>query len=79
MIAASLISFYVLKFPMESNFQFLIYAIFMGGTVCSLLMYHKMATDKKSFNNQRFLPFAKLFKSDCIRFFFFNIINFRNS
>ena len=51
MIAASLISFYVLKFPMESNFQFLVYAIFMGGTVCSLLMHHKMAMDKKSFKD----------------------------
>ncbi len=51
MIAGSLISFYVLKFPLESNFQFLVYAIFMGGIVWSLLMYHKMATGKKSFKD----------------------------
>lgn len=46
MIAASLLSFYVLHLPVESNFQFIIYGIFAGGLIFSLFQYHKTAGAK---------------------------------
>ncbi len=51
MILASLFSLYVLKAPVESYFQFVVYTIFTAGIVWSLISYSKSGTDKKSFAN----------------------------
>ena len=51
MILASLFSLYVLKNPVESYFQFIVYIIFCAGVIWSLLSYSVMAADKKSFAN----------------------------
>jgi Protein of unknown function (DUF4199) len=51
MIGASLLSFYVLKLPMESNFQFLVYFIFTAGIIWSLLTFHKSDAANKNFKD----------------------------
>jgi hypothetical protein len=51
MIIASAFSLYVLKNPVESYFQFIVYTIFCAGIVWSLVSYYKSASDKKSFGN----------------------------
>jgi len=51
MILASLFSLYVLKNPVESYFQFIVYTLFCVGVLWSLLSYSIMAGDKKSFTN----------------------------
>lgn len=51
MIVASVFSLYVLKNPVESYFQFVVYTIFCAGIVWSLISYSGSATDKKSFAN----------------------------
>jgi hypothetical protein len=51
MILASLFSLYVLKNPVESYFQFIVYTLFCAGVLWSLLSYSIMAGDKKSFSN----------------------------
>ena len=51
MILASLFSLYVLKNPVESYFQYVVYTLFTAGIVWSLISYSKSATDKKSFSN----------------------------
>ena len=60
MILASLFSLYVLKDPVESYFQYVVYTIFTAGIVWSLISYSKSATDKKSFSNY-FSPAIVLF------------------
>ena len=51
MILASVFSLYVLKNPVESYFQFIIYTIFCAGIIWSLLSYSLTDTPKKTFNN----------------------------
>ena len=51
MIAASLFSFYVLKLPVESNFQLVVYLIFAAGIVWSLINSFSFDADKKSFKD----------------------------
>lgn len=51
MIVTSLFSLYVLKNPVESYFQYVVYTIFTAGVVWSLIRYSQLATDKKSFSN----------------------------
>lgn len=51
MILASLFSLYILKNPVESYFQFIVYIIFCAGVIWSLLSYSVLAADKKSFAN----------------------------
>ena len=51
MIAASLISFYVLHLPVESNFQLLVYLIFVTGIIWSLLSLFKSDNEAKSFKD----------------------------
>ena len=51
MILASLFSLYILKNPVESYFQIIIYVIFSVGIVWSMFSYSKSVTDKKSFSN----------------------------
>lgn len=51
MVLANVFSLYVLKIPVESNFQLVIYALFTGGIVWSLLSYSKMADGQKTFKN----------------------------
>jgi hypothetical protein len=51
MILASLFSLYVLKNPVESYFQYVVYTIFTAGIVWTLISYSKSVTDKKSFSN----------------------------
>ena len=51
MILASLFSLYVLKNPVESQFQFLVYCIFCFGLSCSMVGYFRKNSDKKSFAN----------------------------
>ena len=51
MILASVFSLYVLKNPIESNFQFLIYCILCFGIVWSLVGYFRSSSDKKTFTN----------------------------
>lgn len=51
MIAASLVSFYVLKLPVESNFQLVVYLIFSAGIVWSLLNSFMYDAGKISFKD----------------------------
>ncbi len=51
MIVASLLAFYVLKLPLESNFQLLVYGIFTAGIVWSLITYHTTATGSNGFKD----------------------------
>jgi cbb3-type cytochrome oxidase subunit 3 len=51
MIAASLFAFYSLKLPVESNFQFIVYAIFTIGVLWSIFSYHKKETSSKKFKD----------------------------
>ena len=51
MILASLFSLYVLKNPVESDFQFIVYSIFCFGIVWSLVDYFRSDNDKKTFTN----------------------------
>ena len=51
MILASVFSLYVLKNPVESNFQMLVYCIFCFGIVWSLVSYFRSDNDKKGFGN----------------------------
>lgn len=51
MIVASLVSFYLLKLPVESNFQLMVYLIFSAGIVWSLLNSFTYDADKKSFKD----------------------------
>lgn len=50
MILASLFSLYILKNPVESYFQVVIYIIFSAGIIWSMLSYSKSTIDKKSFS-----------------------------
>jgi len=51
MVAGSLLSFYVLKVPIESNFQLLIYSIFTAGIIWSLFNYFKSSTVNIAFKD----------------------------
>ncbi len=51
MILASLFSLYVLKNPIESDFQFIVYSIFCFGIVWSLVSYFRTDNPKKTFSN----------------------------
>jgi uncharacterized membrane protein (DUF106 family) len=51
MICASLFSFYVLKLPVENNFQLIVYLIFSAGIVWSQLSSFIYDTEKKSFKD----------------------------
>jgi cobalamin synthase len=51
MIAASLLSFYVLKLPIESNFQLLIYLIFTSAIVWNLYNHFTSEAANKSFKD----------------------------
>jgi hypothetical protein len=51
MIIANVLSLYVLKNPVESNFQFVVYALFSGGIAWSLISYSKSGAGQKSFKN----------------------------
>jgi hypothetical protein len=51
MIAVSLLSFYVLKLPIESNFQLLIYLIFTASIVFNLYNHFKSNAANKSFKD----------------------------
>jgi len=51
MILASLFSFYILKLPVESNFQLVIYFIFSAGVVWGLLNSFVYDTNKNSFKD----------------------------
>lgn len=53
MIAASLLAFYVLNLPIESNFQFIVYGLFTAGIILSMhVHYVNFITENK---------FSKLF------------------
>jgi cbb3-type cytochrome oxidase subunit 3 len=51
MIAASLFAFYGLKLPVESNFQFLVYTIFIAGVLWSIFSFNKKETGNKKFKD----------------------------
>ena len=51
MIAASLLAFYVLKLPIESNFQFVIYGLFTASIVWSTTQFYKLNTVENNFKN----------------------------
>lgn len=51
MIIASTFSLFVLKNPVESNFQLIIYGIFCLGILWSLLAYSKTDVEKKAFKD----------------------------
>jgi len=51
MAIASAFSLYVLKNPVESNFQMIVYGIFFLGIIWSLWAYSKTATEKKTFKD----------------------------
>ncbi len=51
MIIASVFSLFILKNPVESYFQFIVYFLFSAGIVWSLYAYSKTAVEKKSFKD----------------------------
>ena len=51
MVLASIFSLYLLKNPVESYFQFIVYSIFCLGLVWSLFDYSKSDSEKKSFKD----------------------------
>ncbi|MBC7889872.1 MAG: DUF4199 domain-containing protein [Ferruginibacter sp.] len=51
MVTASLFSLYILKYPFESYFQFIVYSIFCLGILWGLITYSKKLTEKKSFKD----------------------------
>lgn len=51
MIAASLIAYYSLKLPIESNFQFVIYLIFTSSITWALYQHFKSETGNKGFKD----------------------------
>ena len=51
MIIVSVFSLFVLKNPVESSFQFIVYSIFCAGIVWSLLSYSKTVAGKKAFKD----------------------------
>lgn len=51
MIAALLLAFYVLKLPIESNFQLLVYLIFTGGITLSLFNHYRSNAANKNFKD----------------------------
>jgi hypothetical protein len=51
MILASLFGFYILKLPVESNFQLLVYALFTGGVVWSMLNFYSSDVADKKFKD----------------------------
>ena len=51
MIIVSVFSLYILKNPFESYFQFIVYGIFCGGIIWSLLAYSKIAVEKQTFKD----------------------------
>ena len=51
MIAASAFSLYILKNPVESYFQFIVYIIFCLGILWSLFDYKKTDSEKKAFKD----------------------------
>ena len=66
MIAASLISFYMLHQPVESNFQLLVYLIFVVGIIWSMLVLFTSNNEAKSFKDY----FSTGFKTFVIVAFF---------
>jgi uncharacterized membrane protein YdbT with pleckstrin-like domain len=84
MIAASLLAFYVLKLPIESNFQFIIYGLFTAGIVWSTTQFYKLNTIENSFKNifnAGFKTFVIIaFLMAVFAFIFFSInTNFRDA
>ncbi|MEO6549503.1 MAG: DUF4199 domain-containing protein [Ferruginibacter sp.] len=51
MIVASIFSLYILKNPLGSYFQFIVYTLFCLGVLWSLFSYSKSATEKKAFRD----------------------------
>ncbi len=51
MIVASLLFFYVLKFPVNSNSQFIVWTIYIAGVAGSLLYYKNKSEEPKSLKN----------------------------
>ena len=51
MVLASGFSLFVLKNPVESYFQFVVYSIFCLGIIWSLLVYSKSAAENKTFKD----------------------------
>ena len=51
MIAASLLAFYILNLPIESNFQFIVYGLFTAGIFWSTIQFYKQSTAENNFKN----------------------------
>ncbi len=51
MILASLFSLYILKDPVESYFQYVLYVLFCAGILWAMLSCYVLATDKRTFSN----------------------------
>ena len=49
MIIAELFSLYILKNPIDSYFQYIIYSIFCFGVVFSMVAYYRTENDKRNF------------------------------
>jgi len=49
MVALSLFFFYVLKQPLESNYQYMIYLVYIAGIIWCLVDFKKQAGDTPSF------------------------------
>ena len=84
MIVMSLLAFYVLQLPVESNFQWLIYLIFVAGIVWSLLSLFKSNVEAKSFKDYFSVGFKTFvivaFLMALFTYIFFTInINFRDA
>jgi cobalamin synthase len=58
MILASLFFYYVLKLPVNSNSQFIVWAIYVAGVIVSLLYFQKNSDEPKTLKNY----FSQAFK-----------------
>ena len=78
MILLSLLFFYGLKQPLESNFQYIIYAVFTGGIAWTLMDFRKQAASAPGFKDFFFEGFkmfaivALLMVAYVFVFFYFN-------
>ena len=84
MILASLFSLYVLKNPVESDFQFIVYSIFCFGIVWSLVSYFRTDNDKKTFTNYFSIGFktfivVSLLMAVFAYIYFSNHLEFKNT
>ena len=78
MILASLFSLYVLKNPVDSYFQYIIYSVFCFGIIFSMVAYYRMDNNKRNFSKffsigfKTFVVISLLMAAFALVYFSFN-------